>query len=65
MRYPWAGRVLTSLFDSLPGPDGLLECMSVRDVALDLFLLQVTLVSFFFLASEASSRIEPTENGLL
>lgn len=48
MRYPWAGRVLTSLFDSLPGPDGLLECMSVRDVALDLFLLQVTLVSFFF-----------------
>ena len=38
--------------------------MPVRDVALDLFLLRVTLVSFF-LASEASSRIEPTENGWL
>ena len=34
--------------------------LPVRDVALDLFLIRVTLVSFF-LAREASSRIEPTE----
>lgn len=49
MRYEvFMGRhVLTSVFGSLPGQDGLLECMSVHDVALDLFLLRVTLVSFF------------------